>query len=120
MTSARVSRERGPSWWSHQVLGAVVLPAKLRQRAGLVGLDYHGRERLLVLCEVCGRVAAGCATMCCRQCRGCGYVLHRICAGLGEWPLGPFHCNNCWKQLASKGILDVTLDTLLMHVVCGG
>ena len=47
-------------------------------------------------------------------------MLHRVCAGLGEWPHGPFHCSNCQKQLAANGVPDITLDSPLMHIVCGG
>ena len=45
--------------------------------------------------------------------------MHRVCAGIAEWPLGPFHCHNCYRQLAAKGVRDVTLDRPLMHAVCG-
>ena len=85
-----------------------------------MGLDFHGRWRLLPACEVCRGLAPGCSESGCRQCWGCGTVLHGVCAGLASWPLGPFHCPNCKKTFASHGLHDITLDDKLLHVVCGG
>ena len=102
------------------IVGALVAPARRRHGVGEVGLDYHGKRRLLPACEVCAGLAPGCSVTGYRQCWGCGVSLHRVCAGLEWWPEGPFYCANCCKAFASSGLRDITLDDPLMHVVCGG